>query len=70
MKNMKLKSHKLIKHSSIKKENNEIDTPMIINKKEKTTSVDNRNSTKEVKKILRSSGFNIYLTKFDDIGGN
>ena len=66
---MKLKSQKLIKHSIFsKKDRNENDTPIIINRKEKTSSVDNRNNLKDVKKILKSPGLSVYLTKFDEIG--
>jgi hypothetical protein len=62
---MKLKSQKLIKHSDNKYD---LGTPIKINKREKNSSVDSRQIVKDVKKVLRSPGFNIYLKKFEDKG--
>jgi len=66
MKNMKLRSQKLIKHTYIKKETNNVGTPLKLNKKEKNSSVDFKQTNKDVNKILKSPGFKIYQTKFEE----
>ena len=66
MKNMKLKSHKLIKHEAIKKDSSDPNLRQRYFKKDKSTSVENNQTIKDVNKILRSPEFKMYLTKLDE----
>ena len=68
MKNMKLKSHKLIKHEAGKKDSADRDLRQRNFKKDKSTSVENNQTINDVNKILRSHEFKMYLTKLDEKG--
>ncbi len=68
MKNMKLKYHKLIKHEAVKKDSSDRDLRQKYFKKDKSASVENNQTIKDVNKILRSPEFKMYLTKLDEKG--